>query len=126
DTVGIRSQSWLPLAELAVRTAAAEGRFETARSELLGALGDGLPAGKSRYVWPLLLHGTVAEADSRGLPALDAGRAAVLARGGADAGPEPADGGAGRADRLRVGAGSGSGCGCDAGTRRCGLPSDPA
>ena len=74
----VRAQSWLPVSELAIRLAAAEGRFESVRSELLAAIGEGFPSGKSRYVWPLLVHATAAEADSRGLPALDADRPAVL------------------------------------------------
>ena len=78
ELVGVRAQSWLPVAELSIRLAAAEGRFEAARSELLAAVGESLPSGKSRYVWPLLLHAIAAEADSRGLPALDADRPAVL------------------------------------------------
>ncbi|MEZ0090645.1 helix-turn-helix transcriptional regulator [Streptacidiphilus sp. EB129] len=75
-----RAQTWLPMSELAVRTAAAEGRFEDARAELVKVLDFGFPEGKSRYCWPLLLHGVAAEADARGLPAMDAGRAEVLDR----------------------------------------------
>ncbi|MEY9966316.1 DNA-binding CsgD family transcriptional regulator/tetratricopeptide (TPR) repeat protein [Streptacidiphilus sp. MAP12-16] len=74
------AQNWLPLSELAIRLPAAEGRFADARAELLRVLDVGFPKGKSRYVWPLLVHGVAAEADSRGLPGADPGRAQVLER----------------------------------------------
>ena len=75
-----KAQNWLPLATLTIRLAGAEGRFDDARAALLKALEADLSLGRDRYLWPLLVHGAAAEADSRGLPALDAGRAEVLAR----------------------------------------------
>ncbi len=76
----------LPLAELSIRLATAEGRFDDARTELLRALRNGFQPGKTRYVWPLLVHGVAAEADARGLPAGAPGRADVLAQVRAAAG----------------------------------------
>jgi DNA-binding CsgD family transcriptional regulator len=75
-----KAQNWLPLSTLVIRLATAEGRFADARAELLKALDGSLSRGRDRYVWPLLVHGAAAEADSRGLAAPDAGRAGVLAR----------------------------------------------
>ncbi|WP_370466792.1 AAA family ATPase [Streptacidiphilus sp. PB12-B1b] len=75
-----RFQFQLPEAELTIRLAVAEGRFQDARAELLRQLGAAFPRGKSRYVWPLLVHGAAAEADGYGLPAAADGRPEVLAR----------------------------------------------
>ncbi|MFC1420268.1 helix-turn-helix transcriptional regulator [Streptacidiphilus cavernicola] len=75
-----KAQNWLPLSALVIRLAAADGRFGDARAELLKTLDRGFPMGKERYIWPMLVHGAAAEADSRGLPGLDAGRAEVLER----------------------------------------------
>ena len=81
DTVNqAQAQNWLALSGLVIRLAVAEGRFADARTELLRVLELGFPKGKDRYIRPVLLHGVAAEADSRGLPAMEAGRAEVLAR----------------------------------------------
>ena len=58
----------------------AEGRILDARSELEQALDAGFPPGTQRYAWPLLLAAATAEADARGLPAAEPGRAEVLDR----------------------------------------------
>ncbi|MFH8975426.1 AAA family ATPase [Streptomyces sp. NPDC017890] len=73
-------QHRLPLAALTLGLAAAEGRILDARAELARALDAGFPPGTQRYGWPLLLSAAEAEADARGLPAADEGRAEVLER----------------------------------------------
>ncbi|PAK21829.1 hypothetical protein CJD44_39640, partial [Streptomyces sp. alain-838] len=73
-------QRRLPLAVLAVGIAAAEGRVTDVRAELGRALDAGLPPGTQRYGWPLLLSAAGAEADARGLPAAEEGRAEALER----------------------------------------------
>ncbi|WCN07119.1 helix-turn-helix transcriptional regulator [Streptomyces sp. M92] len=70
----------LPLAALALGIAAAEGRLPDVRAELGRALDAGLPPGTQRYGWPLLLFAAQAEADARGLPAAEEGRAEALER----------------------------------------------
>ncbi|ANB08716.1 hypothetical protein SAM40697_4759 [Streptomyces ambofaciens] len=70
----------LPLAALTLGLAAAEGRILDARAELDRVLGSGFPLGTQRYGWPLLLSAAEAEADARGLPAAEEGRAEVLDR----------------------------------------------
>ncbi|MGW3425595.1 helix-turn-helix transcriptional regulator [Streptomyces phaeochromogenes] len=77
DTV---PQYALPLATLAIGIAAAEGRLLDARAELDEALSTGFPPGTQRYAWPLLLTAATAEADARGLPLAEQGRADVLER----------------------------------------------
>lgn len=73
-------QQSLPLARVALATAAAQGRIADARAELLRALDAGLPPGTHRYGWPLLLAAATAEADTRALPAAQQGRAELLGR----------------------------------------------
>jgi DNA-binding NarL/FixJ family response regulator len=73
-------QHRLPVAGLSLGIAAAEGRLADARAELLRALDAGFPPGTQRYGWPLLLSAAEAEADARGLPAAEEGRAEVLER----------------------------------------------
>ncbi|MGW5586661.1 ATP-binding protein [Streptomyces sp. NPDC003857] len=73
-------QRMLSRADLAVRIAARSGRFADARNELLTAIEDEIPAGMDHYAWPLLVHGAVAEADSRGLTDADVDRGQVLER----------------------------------------------
>lgn len=68
------------MARHALRIAAHQGRILDARSILQQALDAGFPPGTQRYAWPLLWSATTAEADARGLPAAEPGRAAVLAR----------------------------------------------
>ncbi|MFD5103906.1 helix-turn-helix transcriptional regulator [Streptomyces cinereoruber] len=72
-------QYTLPMAQVAVAVAAAEGRIGDVRAELAAAERGGFPPGTHRYGWPLVLTAVTAEADSRGLPAADEGRAEALA-----------------------------------------------
>ncbi|WP_328768459.1 helix-turn-helix transcriptional regulator [Streptomyces sp. NBC_00286] len=73
-------QNSLPLARLTLTLAAAQGRLPDARAELDRALETGLPPGTQRYGWPLLLAAATAEADARGLPAAEQGRAEHIER----------------------------------------------
>ncbi|WP_229379078.1 helix-turn-helix transcriptional regulator [Streptomyces sp. VRA16 Mangrove soil] len=73
-------QADLPLAHLALALAAAQGHVLDARAELVKVVEPGLPPSMQRYLWPLLLSAAEAEADARGLPAADTGRAESLAR----------------------------------------------
>ncbi|MDT0609424.1 helix-turn-helix transcriptional regulator [Streptomyces lancefieldiae] len=73
-------QHRLPLAALTIAFAAAEGRVLDARAELLQVLDAGFPPGTQRFGWPLLLSAAEAEADARGLPATEKGRAEILER----------------------------------------------
>ncbi|WP_189782657.1 helix-turn-helix transcriptional regulator [Streptomyces capitiformicae] len=73
-------QSNLPLSTLTIGIAAAERRLPDARAELARVLDTGFPVGTQRYAWPLLLTAATAEADTRGLPTADPGRAEVLDR----------------------------------------------
>jgi DNA-binding CsgD family transcriptional regulator len=59
---GTQPQHLIPLRTLAVRLAAAEGRFDDARRELLTGIDLGFPPGTARYGWPLLAAGAAAEA----------------------------------------------------------------
>ncbi|QXE39016.1 AAA family ATPase [Streptomyces sp. GMY02] len=61
----------------AARGALAEARAELARLTESGA--SGFPPGTQRYALPLLCAAAAAEADARGLPGADAGRAGALA-----------------------------------------------
>lgn len=71
-------QHRIPLYRLAVGLAAGEGRIADVRAEVAEAIAAGFPLGHHRYAWPLLLAAATAEADARGLPAADAGRAAAV------------------------------------------------
>ncbi|MEV0413347.1 AAA family ATPase [Streptomyces sp. NPDC050448] len=71
-------QHRIPLYRLAVGVAAGEGRIADVRAEITEAVACGFPLGQHRYAWPLLLAAASAEADARGLPVADAGRAAAL------------------------------------------------
>ncbi|MGW1894227.1 helix-turn-helix transcriptional regulator [Streptomyces sp. NPDC002004] len=73
-------QNSLPLVRIALGIAAGEGRILDARDELDRALAAGFPPGTQRYGWPLLLAAATAEADARGLPLAEPGRAAALDR----------------------------------------------
>ncbi|WP_420035670.1 helix-turn-helix transcriptional regulator [Streptomyces sp. cg28] len=70
----------LPIAHRAIELAAAQGRLLDARTELARIVDAGLPPGSHRYLWPMLRTAAEAEADARGLPAADAGRAEAVAR----------------------------------------------
>ncbi|MFI7387085.1 AAA family ATPase [Streptomyces sp. NPDC049813] len=73
-------QYTLPLAHLTLALAAAQGRLPDARATLERVVTAGLPPSMHRYIWPLLRTAAAAEADARGLPAADAGRAATIER----------------------------------------------
>ncbi|MFE7583307.1 AAA family ATPase [Streptomyces gardneri] len=72
-------QYTLPMAQVAIAVAAAEGRVQDVRAQLATAAEGGFPPGTHRYGWPLVLTAAAAEADSRGLPAADEGRDEALA-----------------------------------------------
>ncbi|MFF2194471.1 AAA family ATPase [Streptomyces sp. NPDC058157] len=71
-------QHRIPLFRLAIGVAGCEGRIAEVRAETAQAIADGFPPGQHRYAWPLLLASATAEADARGLPGTDEGRAAAL------------------------------------------------
>ncbi|WP_404793886.1 helix-turn-helix transcriptional regulator [Streptomyces tendae] len=73
-------QHRLPLAALTLGVAAAEGRLQDARAELVRVLDTGFPPGTQRYGWPLLVSAAAAEADARALPTAEEGRAGILDR----------------------------------------------
>ncbi|MER7706441.1 AAA family ATPase [Kitasatospora sp. NPDC097605] len=73
-------QHSVPISRLAVRTAALAGRPLEARAELMAALAEDFPCGYLADFFPLLVDGAGVEADSRGLPEAEQGRAGVLAR----------------------------------------------
>lgn len=73
-------QHSLPLVRTVIGIAAGEGRLLDARAALEDVLDAGFPPGTQRYGWPLLLDAATAEADARGLPVAEAGRAATLER----------------------------------------------
>ncbi|CAM5496417.1 AAA family ATPase [Streptomyces tanashiensis] len=71
-------QYTLPMAQAEIAIAAAEGRLADVRRQLAATAETGFPPGTHRYGWPLVLTAVTAEADSRGLPAADEGRAEAL------------------------------------------------
>ncbi|WP_406133161.1 AAA family ATPase [Streptomyces zaomyceticus] len=71
-------QYTLPMAQVEIAVAAAEGRVADVRTQLAAAERGGFPPGTHRYGWPLVLTAVTAEAESRGLPAADEGRAEAL------------------------------------------------
>ncbi|MET9494898.1 AAA family ATPase [Streptomyces sp. NPDC006552] len=73
-------QYTLPLAHLTLALATAQGRLPDARAALERVVTAGLPPSMHRYIWPLLRTAAAAEADARGLPAADTGRAETLER----------------------------------------------
>ncbi|MEV0117475.1 AAA family ATPase [Streptomyces sp. NPDC050844] len=74
----------LPMSTVAVGIAAVDpdpaSGITAARAELEQAIATGFPPGTQRYAWPLLLAATTAEADTRGLPAAEPGRAEAIER----------------------------------------------
>ncbi|MFC7310761.1 LuxR C-terminal-related transcriptional regulator, partial [Streptomyces monticola] len=68
----------LPLITISLGIAAHEGRILEIREELRRLADEGLPPGTQRYGWPLVLTAATAEADARGLPAAEPGRAEAL------------------------------------------------
>lgn len=73
-------QSTLYVDTIEIGLAAAEARTADARATLLRTGPDGFPPGAYRYAWPLLRAAATAEADTRGLPAAEEGRAEILDR----------------------------------------------
>ncbi|MBF9067369.1 helix-turn-helix transcriptional regulator [Streptacidiphilus fuscans] len=73
-------QKYLPVTLLAMRIAAAQGRYADARAELLTLLEAGRAEGHDRSWWALLATAAGVEADARHLPTMAAGRAEILAR----------------------------------------------
>ncbi|WP_344328922.1 helix-turn-helix transcriptional regulator [Streptomyces macrosporus] len=73
-------QYTIPLARLEMEIEAARGRPLQARRVLEEALDRGFPLSTERYAWPLLYSALAVEADARGLPAAEPGRAEVLER----------------------------------------------
>ncbi|CAM5672644.1 helix-turn-helix transcriptional regulator [Streptomyces aurantiogriseus] len=73
-------QYMLPMSQIALGIAAAEGRPADARTELLKALDTGFPPGTQRYGWPLLLAAATAEAEALGLPAAEPDRPEIIGR----------------------------------------------
>ncbi|WP_030205874.1 helix-turn-helix transcriptional regulator [Streptomyces sp. NRRL S-87] len=71
-------QHRIPLDRMAIGIAAAEGRIQEVRATLAESIAQGIPPGNHRYAWPMLLAAATGEADARGLPSADAGRAAAL------------------------------------------------
>lgn len=68
-------QSSLPMAMIGMGIAAAEGRVLDARAEFARVAESGFLPGTQRYAWPLLRVAATLEADIRGLPAAEPGRA---------------------------------------------------
>jgi DNA-binding CsgD family transcriptional regulator/tetratricopeptide (TPR) repeat protein len=73
-------QMMLPSVTTALRIAAAQGRVLEARLEFERAVAPGFPPGTQRYAWPLLRAAALLEADTRGLPAAEPGRAQAVQR----------------------------------------------
>ncbi|WP_206313138.1 helix-turn-helix transcriptional regulator [Streptomyces sp. JB150] len=73
-------QQSLPLVDISVGIAAAEGRLLDLRAELHATVEAGFPPGTHRYGWPLLLAAATAEADARALPTARPGRAEAVGR----------------------------------------------
>ncbi|OON79745.1 AAA family ATPase [Streptomyces tsukubensis] len=73
-------QHSMPLAGIAAGIAAGQGRLLDARAVLATALDAGFPPGTQRYGWPLVLAAASLEAESRGLPAAEPGRAESVHR----------------------------------------------
>ncbi|QGV78354.1 helix-turn-helix transcriptional regulator [Streptomyces ficellus] len=71
-------QYLLPLAQVQLGLAAGHGRLADVRTGLADAARDGFPVGSQRYAWPLLLTAATAEAEARGLPSAEEGRAEAL------------------------------------------------
>ncbi|MFJ2635462.1 AAA family ATPase [Streptomyces sp. NPDC087422] len=61
-------QHLIPSRTLALQLASAQGRFDDARRELLGAIDSGFATGTTRFAWPLLAAGAAAEADGAAEP----------------------------------------------------------
>ncbi|MFE6777415.1 AAA family ATPase [Streptomyces sp. NPDC057702] len=73
-------QYTITLTRHALMLAALDGDIIRARALLVDALEAGIPVGTQRYAWQLLLAAASAEADARGLPVAEPGRAEALDR----------------------------------------------
>lgn len=73
-------QHSVPISQLAMVVAARGGRPAEARAELLAVIDDRVPAGNEAALYPLLTLGAGIEADHRGLPGAEVGRAEALAK----------------------------------------------
>ncbi|MFG3286206.1 AAA family ATPase [Streptomyces sp. NPDC048111] len=73
------AQHAIPLARIALGVEAARGHIDRARAELARAVEPGFPPGTQRYAWPLLAAAAAMEADVRGLPSAEPGRAEAVA-----------------------------------------------
>ncbi|MCX4513456.1 AAA family ATPase [Streptomyces sp. NBC_01619] len=71
-------QNSLLLARVSLAIAAAQGRVADVRAEFARAAEGGFPTGTHRYAWPMVLLAATTEAESRGLPAAEDGRAEAL------------------------------------------------
>ncbi|MEV0278682.1 AAA family ATPase [Streptomyces sp. NPDC050610] len=76
----LQPQHTLVLARFTLELAAARGRIDDVRATLDEVLATGIPPTAGRYAWPLLLAAATAEADARGLPRAEEGRAEALRR----------------------------------------------
>ncbi|MCA1220099.1 helix-turn-helix transcriptional regulator, partial [Streptomyces sp. 8L] len=83
-------QHFITAARLAMAIAGRQGRLADARAEFAGVAGGGFGLGTQRYALPLLVTAAAIEADHRGGPGAEEGRAAVLAAVGAHAKHLPA------------------------------------
>ncbi|MFD8964120.1 AAA family ATPase [Streptomyces sp. NPDC059568] len=72
-------QHFITPARLMMAIAARRGQLADARAEFERITEQGFPPGTQRYALPLLCVAAAMEADARGLPGSEAGRAAVLA-----------------------------------------------
>nr|WP_240627725.1 helix-turn-helix transcriptional regulator [Streptomyces scopuliridis] len=77
-THDFQPQHLIPPARLAMCIAARRGALADARAEFERITEHGFPPGTRQYALPLLCAAASIEADTRGLPDADAGRAAVL------------------------------------------------
>ncbi|AXG80475.1 helix-turn-helix transcriptional regulator [Streptomyces paludis] len=78
-THDFQPQHVIPPARLMMTLASRQGQLAAARAEFEQITTNGFPLGTHRYALPLLCTAAAIEADARGLPDADAGRAEVLA-----------------------------------------------
>ncbi|GAA1372615.1 helix-turn-helix transcriptional regulator [Streptomyces beijiangensis] len=71
-------QHSIPVSQIVLGIAAGQGRLDDARAELARTVEAGFAPGTQRFAWPLLFAAATAEANTRGLPSAEAGRAATL------------------------------------------------
>ncbi|MFE3742265.1 ATP-binding protein [Streptomyces sp. NPDC059134] len=78
-THDLQPQHVITPVRLSMAMAARRGALAEARAEFARTATDGFPIGTHRYALPLLCTAAAIEADARGLPGAEAGRAEVLA-----------------------------------------------